>query len=240
MAISSNTLFQFTKKRETLEAILSSKGFWPRYCIEFGWNQEFAVPMCCFCDTPLAAIKPHMDFYGHYGIGMSKEWGIKKGISPVMYHIKGSKMAANIRKMIKHIQEDDKETAYRQIALMKLYRGVNYRKDENGDYKQKKDYLYYDEREWRFIPDMDNYRKLVVKVNDKDDFERNRATALNALTLDRKCLFEVDDIKYIFVEDDKDKLLLCSYIDDLADYEEGDKKLLKAKVITYKLIEEDI
>lgn len=239
MAISSNTLFQFTKSIDTLEAILKSKGFWPRYCIEFGWKQEFAVPMCCFCDTPLAAIKPHMDFYGHYGIGMSKEWAIKKGISPVMYHIKESKMATNIRKIVNGIGKDDKETSYKQIALMKLYKGVNYRKDKNGDYQQKKDYLYYDEREWRYIPELENYKDLVVKVNDREEFERNRVVNLNAQTLNKLCAFSADDIKYLFVEDEIDTLLLCTTIDEL-DFTNNEKEQLKTKIIPYCLIKEDI
>lgn len=239
MAISSNTLFQFTKSIDTLEAILKSKGFWPRYCIEFGWNQKFAVPMCCFCDIPLAAIKPHMEFYGHYGLGMTKEWAIKKGISPVMYHIRESKMGKNIGNIIKNIQNEDRASAYTQMALMKIYKGVNYRKDANGVFLQKKDYLYYNEREWRFVPEMDNYRDILIRVDDMERFDKERAVVLNNQTQMKLCLFGVDDIKYIFVENDMEVLSLCNSIAEM-EYTNEDKEKLKTKIIPYSLINEDV
>ena len=45
MAISSNTLFHFTEKFDTLTEILNSGGFWARYCKEYGWVRNFAVPI---------------------------------------------------------------------------------------------------------------------------------------------------------------------------------------------------
>ena len=83
MAVSSNTLFHFTRDYDTLTKILKGMSFWPRYCQEFGWNSGFAVPMTCFCDIPLSQIKNHIDTYGSYGIGMSKEFAIKNEINPI-------------------------------------------------------------------------------------------------------------------------------------------------------------
>ena len=78
MAISSKTLFQFTSKRETLEAILESKFLWPRYCTEYYWKDyRFALPMMCLCDIPLSEMINHIKNYGRFGIGLSKDWANK-------------------------------------------------------------------------------------------------------------------------------------------------------------------
>ena len=81
MAVSANTLFHFTGCLDNLVNILNSGGFWPRYCVEYGWRKKFAVCQCCFCDIPLSDIQKHTKNYGCYGLGMSKEWGMSNGIS---------------------------------------------------------------------------------------------------------------------------------------------------------------
>lgn len=76
MAVSSNTLFHFTSRYQTLVSILRNRGFWPKYCKEYDWNNDgkvnFAVPVSCFSDIPLSQIKDHLDFYGNYGIGFRR------------------------------------------------------------------------------------------------------------------------------------------------------------------------
>ncbi len=87
--ISTSSLFHFTSTLENLISILTN-GFYPRYCLE---NFEFsddvpalhAIPMVCFCDIPLSQIENHLNSYGRYGIGLTKSWGEKKRINPVMY-----------------------------------------------------------------------------------------------------------------------------------------------------------
>ncbi|MBN1471996.1 MAG: hypothetical protein JW925_09460 [Syntrophaceae bacterium] len=93
MAISTSTLFDFTAKAEHLISILENE-FRPRFCLEhrrelnplesFLLNDE-AIPMVCFCDLPLSTIAPHLEFFGNYGLGLTKEWGIQNGLNPVMY-----------------------------------------------------------------------------------------------------------------------------------------------------------
>ena len=46
--------------------------------------------MVCFCDIPLGQIDQHVKTYGKYGLGMSKEWAMKNGITPVRYIHRGS------------------------------------------------------------------------------------------------------------------------------------------------------
>src|SRR5687768_12579934 len=99
--VSANTLFYFTASIGNLISILTNE-FHPHFCLEdfsvlnksvlsAGTETELAVPMVCFCDLPLSQIGFHLSVYGDYGIGMTKSWGQKNGITPVLYvHDKSS------------------------------------------------------------------------------------------------------------------------------------------------------
>ena len=115
MAVSSSSLFHFTRK-ENLKSILQSGKFWPSFC-EFDlyhgeqfWrkingelqlqkpeNLLLKIPMVCFCDMLLTQIKLHIQDYGEskggYGIGLKKEWGKRKNLCPITYLNVGSPVA---------------------------------------------------------------------------------------------------------------------------------------------------
>jgi len=86
--LSSEALFHFVTNREYLVDILKN-GFQPRYSLELLPIPEKNIPvgilMKCFCDIPLGLIKKHLFSYGKYGIGISKDFSKKNGISPVLY-----------------------------------------------------------------------------------------------------------------------------------------------------------
>jgi hypothetical protein len=110
VTLSANTLFHFTSNIESLLGILTNN-FHSRYCLEnysVFWPEKIAKkqnrnysniarPMTCFCDIPLSSIRNHINVYGKYAIGLSKEWGRKKRISPVMYALNNSISARVIR-----------------------------------------------------------------------------------------------------------------------------------------------
>ncbi len=86
----SDNLFHFTKSIDILESILKN-GFYARYCLEdIRWlnsNEDkfIAFPMVCFCDIPLSRATEHTEFYGSYGLGLTKDWGIRNNLNPVVY-----------------------------------------------------------------------------------------------------------------------------------------------------------
>ena len=237
--VSSETLFHYTSSLKIVKDILKSKGFWPKYCIEYGWDCYFAVPMCCFCDIPLSLINSHVEKYGHFGIGMSKKWGIDKGLSPVMYQVKTSFYGSILKNKYRNICKNGLLMHEKELAFMKVHEGVNYRKDEtagNG-LKQMRGYKYYDEREWRFVPNMENCEDYVRPLAGISD----DTSGLNEKTKDKMCKFEYGDIKYIMVDKQSNKISLMKYINKhLSCKDKNEKEALNSKIIVCDIIKNDI
>ena len=99
MPITSNALFHYTAWLKHPSGILAEK-FKMTYCKESyllnGRNQENYYPMVSFCDIPLSEEKNYIASNGSYGIGMSKEWGIKHRLNPVQYIDQNSFLAADL------------------------------------------------------------------------------------------------------------------------------------------------
>ena len=86
--LSADTLFNFTKEFKYVEDKIRNR-FKPRLVLEdyapIDLQMEIAIPMVCFCDIRLSDIWAHTKEYGDYGIGLKKEWGIAKGLSPLIF-----------------------------------------------------------------------------------------------------------------------------------------------------------
>lgn len=184
--ISSNTLFHFTSKLEYLLGIIE-KGFLPRYSLEDlsyfgigvaadGTRWETGVPMVCFCDIPLSMIRDHLSVYNGYGIGLSKDWGRLNGIAPVLYCEENSQTTKAITD-IKHfdfaslLKEElsnnellafSKTTAYirRLPFFVKKYQGEFFHLGMKYPNKR-----FYDEREWRFIPNLEGLLEVPESIS---------------------------------------------------------------------------
>lgn len=234
MVVSASTLFHFTNSLETLKAILSSRAFWPRYCVEYAWSKKIAIPQCCFCDIPLSSICGHMKFYGKFGIGMRKEWGETSDVSPVLYVVKGSGMCKGGRMLLK----EPNEAQFRFFVMLKAYCGVNYRK-EKGKLRQYKAYKYYDEREWRYVPKLKDFKKLVVKVGREGLHNKQ---SLNAETKNKEYMLSFDEtaVKYLIVNSDDDRKEMLDFLSNAKMWSEESRERLKAKIITTELINSDI
>lgn len=239
MALSSNTLFQFTAKRETLEEILKSKFLWPRYCTEYFWGKyRFALPMMCLCDIPLSEIKTHIKHYGNFGIGMSKEWAsMLRELSSVIYTRRDTYLYKNVISILKR-HEKGEVLSPEEIFILsraKKYSGNTYC-SLNGKREMISKVRFYDEREWRFVPkDLSSFDILVEKNQDKElilgDNEKTRGYPQ----------FEYSDIKYLIVKDDSERVDLIDFIDEDINTKisKEEKTLLKSKILTVKQIEED-
>ena len=172
------SLFRFSKDFESLQKVLKN-GIYPNYCEEdLSFDNEMfviGIPMISFCDIPITLLDEHTSRYGVYGIGLSKEWGINNGVTPIMYIANN----AVLRSAHYHIMNDFKlteivnsqefkdkmlrETVLKGLPLdmyakrlnAQLEHDVNtyivgYMKKYKGEYKGKPINNYV-ENEWRFI-----------------------------------------------------------------------------------------
>lgn len=225
---SDDYLFHFTDKYSSIISIMKEK-FKPFFCVEdlsFIYEGEenltMAFPMVCFCDIPIERHDRHIDKYGSYGIGLTKEWAQNNNLNIVNYSYKKSIVSASLRIMIRVYQDYLSEQHEYDIQgfknalnilLMtsKPYEGRKFNKTKRdwSNYT----FRYYDEKEWRYLP-------LVDKLNwsfSLEDYSNNYDIFFDEISKEQikiqekyKLDFSVNDIKYIFLisETEKEKFIL--------------------------------
>jgi Putative abortive phage resistance protein AbiGi, antitoxin len=259
--ISADTLFHYTSSISILESILINE-FYPRYCLEdhsmfnskhsnLPYLCERAIPMVCFCDIPLSSIRNHAKHYGNYAIGLSKDWGKSKGISPVLYTYEKAITAGYLRgsyhesvgKLID--KEYIKPTTHDFIAvylelfifMSKPYEGSLWR---NG--KHIKGVRFYDEREWRYVPSLESMLQYGFQPSlTKDEFNTDKIRDDNNAKLTPfKLSFSPSDIKYIILDNESEVLEFIRKLRYIkAKYSTDDIDLLTTRIITMEQIKKD-
>jgi len=210
--LKSENLYHFTKTIEVLESILLN-GFYPRYCLEdvrwMGKGQAMmAFPIVCFSDIPIDESQAHRGQYGGYGLELTKEWGFKNNINPVIYSADvGPAMSmvnflidSDMRDVMKpgDLKSEYYSHAYQLNALIKPIQGVMM----VGGYLEQKEF--YKESEWRYVA---NGCTLITQLNygqTKDDADKEMES--------QKLVFLPTDIEHIFVENNADKPRIENYI----------------------------
>lgn len=208
-------------KIESLKSILREKAFRSSYCLEQASYLEsennFAFAVVCFADLMDTELKEHMrNFNSNCYIEMSKEWARKKKLSNVIYygdHTLGAFACKEIVSMGKDklISDNDFDRFAIGVslfmALLKPYKGYYWDKTKRN--WSTKETVFYNEREWRYIPLVKNREHYCLEEKEfKDDKLRNKC--LNELNEnpDNLLRFDWDDIVEIGIEDkDKECLL---------------------------------
>jgi hypothetical protein len=247
MGVSANTLFHFTENKEYLKGILANK-FFPKYCLEDLSNAipgssiyTAQIPMVCFCDLLFSQIKDHIDFYGDYGIGLrKKEWGLKNGICPIVYIPNESISALLIQKIttqIRSLLNNEKKNISLGKQLPDFYK---YLKPYEGKAKNKKtnkmvDKIFYDEREWRYVPE-----GFSVLPEDIDKSLLNKENI--KMKKNSRLQFSAIDIKYIIVKEEGEIPEFVSYIENHFKniFNKNERQLLMSKLISVEQIRDDI
>ncbi len=204
------------------------------------------IPMVCFCDIRFSAIGEHLETYGHkpddagpgqaYAIGLTKQWGQRNGLNPILYLLPKSKLAGQLASAYQSSSETKRFEPSPGIQVEKYFppreMGDKYFREDNQGNKFPFTYLYskviekvqitqpwtshknnyQDEKEWRYIPD--NAR--IVALYEWNYITRNRhlydSMTINAKkALDEcpdydKLKFNHDDITHIIVQKDDDVL----------------------------------
>lgn len=247
--VHSKTLFHFTNQ-EGLLGILRTN-FHTSFSRERitsgnGRHWDYWAPMICFCDIPLHLIANHINEYGQYGLGLSREWAIKSKLNPVFYYQENSLLFDELDSMMTLQHEDItglnktgiaiKST--RDIYLKSRYILQYYKPWYGYDFKIKKEKCFYDEREWRYVPiQKDQHESLY---NDDEEF-KNKKDEHYAKLLNPILKFEPRDITYIVLENENKRYDLINIIKDVKDkYSFRDVETLVSKIITVEQIKNDI
>ena len=243
MSLSSNSIIHLTDKKNFLEGIIK-EGFKIRLCKEnIILNEEpieFRVPMVSFCDIPLSQIKDHIEKYGDYGIGLTKEWAQRKGLNPVLYVETNSHLSKSLSSLINRFLfgggtlKEEKESID-MLRYLKNYQGDLTRKTET-----KADYRFSDEREWRFVPDHNTPCVFLMgsKLSISDESWEKSRTQLDKLVLK----FEPNDIKYIIIKDDNEISYFVNFLrnDIEKHHKPHDIDRLSTRILTSKQIMTDV
>jgi hypothetical protein len=231
----SDTLFHFTKTLENLESILSN-GFQPRHCQEdiewFGKSSHIrlAYPMVCFCDIPLSRLTKHVDSYGNYGLGLTKNWSLRNNLCPVIYTPPESSITKLANFLFNRIGSDNNpetiQILYRTLSLIKPLTG---KMEAEGQFI---DVDFYQENEWRYIPD----KKSILFEHEYLSKKEYYNEKMEKYTLK----FDPEDISYIFVDTDKDIPRLVDFIMNLDKIDTNALKILYTKIVSLERIVKDM
>lgn len=251
MPLSANTLIHFTGAKEALQKILE-ENFRIYNCRESvvlgGKRFGFYVPMVSFCDIPLSEVKDHIGKYGSYGIGMTKEWGMRRGLNPVLYVTQNSMLSESYRKAWRHFTKMDDEDGPdmddltdEQRALSDVVRYIkNYEGDLTRQGRTTPNYRFSDEREWRYVPAFTEDCEMMVGKGwyEEPDNKKAADAKLENLRLE----FEPNDIKYIIINNDSE---IGEFIDHLRrvkgkNYSLHDIERLATRILTTDQIMSDM
>lgn len=248
--ISSNSLFHFTSKPEYLHSILEN-GFLPRYCIESAKlstempREELGqiTAMVCFCDISLSQISKHIDRYGSYGIGMTKEWGIKNKLNPVIYTNTNSKLSNSFSELIDSIvnllggdcTDDIKNASDKLMSLLKFikpYQGYDEKRKEHN-------IKFYDEKEWRYVPQIPFEIETKNSITIEQYIKPRVLKKANEKLKDYKLSFAHNDINYIFIPTFKDIHILISKLKKSSIFSNKEIEIITTKILTIEQIKND-
>lgn len=248
--ISSNSLFHFTSVKENLLGILD-KEFLPRYSIEIvklksDSDREVmcqAIPMICFCDISLSQIQNHIKEYGNYGIGMTKEWGIRNKLNPVIYINADSSISNSIYDLKDNMVEllsgpcttplkNASDEFMKLLNFLKPYEGLSFK-------NQKNKVRFYDEKEWRYVPEInfddrttltfEEFNNTIIREKENSKIEKH------------KLKFNINDIKYIFINSNNEIHEFVEAIQNIkgSRYSRKEVDILKTKILTIENLKED-
>ena len=244
---SADSFFHFMNKFEYLAEILCDKKIYPRYCKEslelFDISiSEVMILMKCFCDIPLHQVNRHKKEYGDICIGLTKEWGVRSGLQPVIYYNPNSEYPISIKKSFnsamnyvgnEELLDDITEILNMNLKYQKYIKGKDLKTGKVKDFG--------DEKEWRYVPSISNdldFSEIITSssiINNElliEEFNKK-------IKGSKYCIeFEYSDIKYLFVKTKKQKKQLIKLIMNLDIGVEKRYDLL-TKIGVWKEVERD-
>lgn len=237
-SVHSETLFHFCRELKNIKGILSDRAFRPSHTREAVNVNNIStpyywVPMVSFCDLKVFELELHLQKYGSFGIGLSKNWGIDKGLNPVLYLSQGCLLFGEIREALIKIDEAHQELStnrhdasteelYDKIlngsqTILKMYSYTkNYQGDLYRDGKVTENFRFADDKEWRFVPEiLPPFCGCSLKNSSVQDWRDEKEELNRNLKENHWLRFEYSDIKFIVVPDELESMSLIKFIEEL-------------------------
>ncbi|MBX3103066.1 MAG: hypothetical protein KF690_11195 [Bacteroidetes bacterium] len=178
------------------------------------------IPMVCFCDIPLSSIKNHLHTYGGYAIGLRREWR-DKHLNPILYlnpkHEMKDILAPQANELINRIKSEeevatlDNPSAFSLVEYIKVIhprhtKSITSKLDSS---KFTIDYEIYEEREWRYVPNVEervkNSLSPIISFNKTMRMKTIKKYNSQLHSIETSSLsFNVEDISMIIVKTDDD------------------------------------
>lgn len=250
MALYPNILFHFTNRNSLFKILESNfKISYARERIIGGINTlKFAVPMVSFSDLRLSELKDNIGTYGKYGIGLTKDWAIKCGLNPVMYASQNSYFTENFINGVENyfnlVMKINDDTGRYEKAYNNTINTLRYIKNYKADLirpgkKTVKDYVFANEREWRYVPKISENILSFVNI---DKIQTNeQKTDLNSKLNHLRLEFQPEDIKYLIVRKESDIINLINHLRRIKNrFSNETIDQLASRILTYEQIEKDV
>lgn len=243
---SANSFFHFMKKEKFLHEIIIDKRIYPRFCKEDISSldldlKNISIAMKCFCNIPLHMVNNHKKEYGFFCIGLSKEWGIRKGLQPVIYFNDKSSFPNSLKTSYEAAMKysfDDQLLVEMSDIMNFIFKYVKPVIGTDLKTKKKKDFT--DEKEWRYVPEINDlqFGEIIVEQNIIENGNLiesyNKVIKKEGYYLE----FDYDDIKYLFVKNDAQRRKLIKVINQLKCSEDEKNKLI-TKICVWEEMEGD-
>lgn len=218
-----STLFHSCRKFEFLKSIIRENGFRASYADEIIENKQVKTLMVSFSNVALFESESQIN-YGKYAIGLTKEWGIKNELEPVIYtynkSITGSTYMENVmitgrmkvRECVNNPDLNGKITTLFNNSLNNL----EYLKSYIVTNQKGQEFIAYNDREWRYVHKHDKYNSLIFKMNFltgkvNSDFEKHKPYK-KPYTEKAVLKFELEDLKFIVVDKKKQKKIIFNLL----------------------------
>jgi hypothetical protein len=214
-------------------------------------EREIGVPMVSFCDLRLSEIKSHMNKYGHYGIGLTKEWANRKGLNPVLYISQHSPftegLISGLNGIHAHRRKLEKSESASELTkdYMNIYNTYRYVKNYEAPLKRKghatvDNYRFADEREWRYVPPLGT-SDLTPFVSANSIRTSALKNELNKSINHIRLKFDPEDIRYLIVEKESEILELIDHLKSVKGrFGQNILNRLTSRILTAEQINKDI
>lgn len=253
-----NHVVHYTKTIDDLLSILKN-GFAPSYCYEKINTLELYIPMVSFCNIPIKDVKSFMN-YGNYGIGMSIDRAKEKKLSPVTYIHENTPFNRNQVKILNiankifnntpnedyvvYNYDDFNQISNLTFEILMYIKNIHIVHDDE-------DIITYNEREWRFVPNLNESSEKQFILRGFDEFKFLHDDAYKLLDDNRfkvkphlpnhALKLDLNAIKYIFVESQSENILIVDALKKLY----GDNTVIEAitsgnlLILNHEILEND-